>query len=67
MLQFSVIDGKVTTDLYVKPTHINIFTLLHVAHIKAKREFHTAKLFVLIESLQTLILLIEDVMILKSG
>ena len=63
----SLIDGEVTTDLYVKPTDINISTLLHVTHITAKREFHTAKLYVLTESVQTLILLIEDVMILKSG
>ena len=64
----SFIDGNVTTDLYAKPTiGINISTLLHVTHITAKREFHTVKLFVLIESVQTLILLIEDVMVLESG
>ena len=54
---------------YMQSLHIgiNIFTLLHVTHITAKREFHTVKLFVLIESVQTLILLIEDVMVLESG
>ena len=46
---------------------INIFTLLHVNHITAKSEFHTVKLFILIETVQILILLIQDVMILKSG
>ena len=46
---------------------INIFTLLHVNHITAKSEFHTVKLFILIETVQILILLIQHVMILKSG
>ena len=46
---------------------INISTLLHVNHITVKWEFHTAKLCILIESVQTLILYIEDVMVLKSG
>ena len=46
---------------------INISTLFHLTHITTKREFHTAKIFVLTESVQILILLIEDVMILKSG
>ena len=48
---------------------INITTLLHVTHITAKKEFHTAKLYIFIESVQIhiLILLIEDAMILKSG
>ena len=64
MLQF----GKVTTDLYIKPTdNFNIVTLFHVTHITAKREFNTANLFALIESVQTLIFWIEDAMILKSG
>ena len=39
---------------------INISNVLCVTHITAKREFHTGKLFVLIESVQILILLIED-------
>ena len=63
----SIID-EVITDLYVKPTDSHQY--LHssdVIHITAKRELHTAKLFVLIESVQILILLIEDVIILKSG
>ena len=46
---------------------INIFTLFHVNHITAKSEFNTAKLFILIKTVQILILLIQDVMILKSG
>ena len=33
---------------------INISTLLHVTYITTKRELHTAKLSVLIESVQTL-------------
>ena len=48
------------------PTIQPSITLLHVTHITAKSEFHTAKLFILIESVQILILLIEDVMILKK-
>ena len=39
---------------------INISTSLHVIYITAKMEFDTAKLFALIESVQILILLIED-------
>ena len=39
---------------------INISASLHVTYIIAKREFDTAKLFALIESVQVLILLIED-------
>ena len=46
---------------------INLSTLLHVTYITRKREFPTAKLFVLTESVQILILLIGDTMILKSG
>ena len=39
---------------------ISISTSLHVTYITAKREFDTAKLFALTESVQVLILLIED-------
>ena len=64
----SLIGGKVTTDLHMNlQININISTLLHVAHITVKREFHTVKLFVLIESVQILVFLIEDAMLLKSG
>ena len=60
--------GKVTTDLYAKPTDtINVSTLLHVTHITAKRESHAAKLFVLIESVQILSLSMGDAMIWKKG
>ena len=62
-----LIGGKGTADLYVKPITINISTLLHATHVTVKREFHTAMLFVLIESVEILILLIEDAMILKSS
>ena len=41
----SLIGGKITTDLYVKATDGHQY-LHSVTHIIAKREFHTAKLFV---------------------
>ena len=49
------------------PIAIIISILLHVTRITTKREFNKAKLFILIESIQGLILSIEDEMILKSG
>ena len=64
----SLISGKVTTDLYVKPVDSHQYihsSSFHPYH--SEREFHTAKLFVLIQSVQVLVLLIEDVRILKSG
>ena len=45
----------------------NISTLPHVTYIIAKTEFHTVKLFTLIESVQIPVLLIKDPMTLKSG
>ena len=53
----SLIGGKVTADLYVKCTdsHQYLFSP-YATHIIAKRESHAVKLFVLIESVQILIL-----------
>ena len=64
----SLVGGNITTDLYVKLTDSHQY--LHFSSCNpyhCKKEFRTAKLFALIESVQTLILLIEDTMNLKSG
>ena len=65
---FSLIGGKVTSDLCIKPTHSHQYfhSLIYATNITPKREFRTAKLFVLIESVQILILLMEDAIILKK-
>ena len=55
----SLVGGNNTTDLYVKPTNSHQYlhsSSCHPYHCIVKREFHTAKLFVLIESVQILIL-----------
>ena len=64
----SLIGGTITTDLYVKATDSHQYLHSSLSHpYHRKREFHTAKLFALIEFVQILFLLIEHVMILKSG
>ena len=55
-------DGKIITDLYVKPTDTHQYlTLYHVTHIIAKKVSLTAKLSFLIESVLIMPSLIRDV------
>ena len=71
------LEGEILSEIELKPylwlrCIDNIFFLweygedkLHGTHITTKRKFHTAKLFALIESVQILILSIEDEVILE--
>ena len=55
-------DGKIITDLYVKPTDTyQTQTLYHAIHITAKKVSLTAKLSALIESVLIMPFLIRDV------
>ena len=64
----SLIGGKVATDLYVKPSDSH-----HYLHSSSCHSYHCKKaipyseVLFLIESVQVLILLTEDAMIMKSG
>ena len=69
MNMVSLMGGKVTTDLYVKPTDsqpsISPLLMSPNPHHCNNRKFHTTQAL-LPESAQILILLIEDAMILKN-